>query len=114
MVGMNVFQALADPTRRAIVAMLEPGECSAGEIGAAFEITAPAVSQHLKALRSARLVRVRAAAQRRIYQLDPEGLGELKTWLFSLHRVWGGRAAASPPLPVAALVQARRLGARIA
>lgn len=116
MVGMDVFQALADPTRRAIVAMLAPGECSAGEIGAAFGITPPAISQHLKALRSARLVCVRPDAQRRIYRLDPEGLGEVKTWLLSLHRVWGGGAAASPSpaLPVAALVQARRLGLRAA
>jgi DNA-binding transcriptional ArsR family regulator len=111
---MNVFQALADPTRRAILAMLAPGECSAGEIGAAFNITSPAISQHLKALRGARLVRVRVEAQRRIYRLDAEGLDEVKKWLFGLHRVWGGRAAASQPLTMAALVQARRLGARTA
>jgi DNA-binding transcriptional ArsR family regulator len=111
---MDVFQALADPTRRAIIAMLAPGERSAGEIGAQFAITAPAVSQHLKALRAARLVRVRAEAQRRIYQLDAEGLGELKTWLFGIHRVWGGRPAAAPPASLAAWVQGRRLGARVA
>jgi DNA-binding transcriptional ArsR family regulator len=109
---MDVFQALADPTRRAIIAMLAPGERSAGEIGAAFRITAPAVSQHLKALRAVRLVRVRAEAQRRIYQLDPEGLGKVKAWFFGVHQVWGGRGHA-PSLPVAALVQARRLGQRI-
>ncbi|MGH9792769.1 MAG: metalloregulator ArsR/SmtB family transcription factor, partial [Candidatus Acidiferrales bacterium] len=56
---MDAFQALADPTRRAVLAMLVSGERSAGEIGAAFSITAPAVSQHLKALREAGLVRVR-------------------------------------------------------
>jgi DNA-binding transcriptional ArsR family regulator len=111
---MDAFQALADPTRRAIVSMLAPGERSAGEIGAAFAITAPAVSQHLKALREAGLVRVRSAAQRRIYQLDPAGLGEVKEWLFGLHRVWGGRETAAPPLSVAALVGARRFGARVA
>lgn len=75
--------------------MLAPGERSAGEIGAHFDITAPAISQHLKALRLARLVRVRVEAQRRIYQLDPRGLGALKTWLFSVHRVWGGQQAAA-------------------
>ena len=111
---MNVFQALADPTRRAIVAMLAPGECSAGEIGAAFNITAPAISQHLKALRGARLVQVRVEAQRRIYRLDTEGLDEVKKWLFGMHRVWGVRAETAPQLSVAALVQARRLGARTA
>lgn len=92
---MDVFQALADPTRRAIVALLAPGERSAGEIGAHFDVTAPAISQHLKALRLARLVLVRTEAQRRIYQLDPRGLGALKTWLLSVHRVWGGQQAAA-------------------
>jgi DNA-binding transcriptional ArsR family regulator len=111
---MDVFHALADPTRRAIVVMLAPGERSAGEVAAAFDITAPAVSQHLRALRSARLVRVRAEAQRRIYQLDSEGLDEVKKWLFGLHLVWGGPAAASAPRTMADLVQARRLGERIA
>jgi DNA-binding transcriptional ArsR family regulator len=118
---MNVFQALADPTRRAIVALLAPGERSAGEIGAEFAISCPAISQHLKVLREARLVRVRVAAQKRIYQLDPAGLGELKAWLFRIHSVAGGRASSpigalepSPTLCVAALVQARRLGWRVA
>jgi DNA-binding transcriptional ArsR family regulator len=111
---MDVFQALADPTRRAIVAMLVPGERSAGEIVAAFRITAPAVSQHLKVLRAARLVRVRAEAQRRIYQLDPEGVGKVKAWLFGLHQVRGSRNEGRASLSVAALVQARRLGERIA
>jgi DNA-binding transcriptional ArsR family regulator len=109
---MHVFQALADPTRRAIVAKLAAGERSAGQIGAAFDITAPAVSQHLKALRAARLVRVRAAAQRRIYQLDPQGLGEVKEWLSSVNRA--AHSSAAPRLPVSALVQARRLGLRAA
>ena len=65
---MDVFQALADPSRRAIVALLVPGERSAGEIAVGFAVTAPAVSQHLKALREAGLVRVRVEAQRRIYR----------------------------------------------
>lgn len=115
---MNVFQALADPTRRAIVCLLAPGERSAGEISAEFSISCPAVSQHLKALREARLVRVRVDAQRRIYQLDPAGLSELKAWLLRLHNPIGGRetegvAATAPPPPrlcLAAIVQARRVG----
>lgn len=107
---MNVFQALADPNRRAIVEMLSPGERSAGEIRAAFHVTAPAVSQHLKALRSAGLVRVRAEAQRRIYRLDPSGLAEIQKWLFRVNSVQGGQTPASCPLHVAALVQAKRLG----
>jgi len=109
---MHVFQALADPTRRAIVSMLVAGERSAGDIGAAFQITAPAVSQHLRALREARLVRVRVEAQRRIYRLNPEGLDEVKRFLFSVNRTQGGRAERPEqgPLTMADLVQARRLG----
>jgi DNA-binding transcriptional ArsR family regulator len=119
---MNVFQALADPTRRAIVALLAPGERSAGEIGAEFSISCPAVSQHLKALREAGLVSVRIDAQRRIYQLNPAGFAELKAWLFRIHSIEGGRSVAaaaaplapSPTLCVAARVQARRVGADFA
>jgi DNA-binding transcriptional ArsR family regulator len=115
---MNVFQALADPTRRAILALLAPGERSAGEIGAEFAISPPAVSQHLKVLRESGLVRARVDAQKRIYQLDPTGFGELKAWLFRIHSVAGGRAPSppdpSPRLCVAAWVQARRLGSRVA
>jgi DNA-binding transcriptional ArsR family regulator len=66
MAAMSTWLALADPTRRRIVEMLAQGSLSSGEIAGHFEISAPAVSQHLKVLRDARLVRVRAEAQRRI------------------------------------------------
>jgi DNA-binding transcriptional ArsR family regulator len=88
---MDAFQALADPTRRSIVAMLAAGERSAGDIGAEFAITAPAVSQHLKVLREARLVHVRADAQRRIYRLDPDGIAEVRAWLDGVSRFWNPR-----------------------
>lgn len=123
MLGMDVFQALADPTRRAILTMLAPGERSAGEIMAAFSISCPAVSQHLKVLREAHLVRVRIAAQRRIYQLDPAGLSHLTAWLFRVHSTEGSertdapkvvRAVPSTSLSVAAVVQGRRIGALVA
>jgi len=65
--GLQVLAALADPTRRRIVEMLAQRELSAGEIAGRFEVSAPAISQHLKVLRDAQLVRVRAEAQRRIY-----------------------------------------------
>jgi|TARA_Y100001937_G_scaffold104213_1_gene144020 DNA-binding transcriptional ArsR family regulator len=64
---MNSFAALADPTRRQIIEALAQGPLSSGEIAGRFEISAPAISQHLKALRVARLVRVRVEAQWRIY-----------------------------------------------
>ena len=88
---MDVFQALADPTRRSILAMLASGERAAGEIVDRCEMTAPAVSQHLKALKQAHLVEVRAEAQRRIYRLRPEGLDEAAVWIDGVRRFWTGR-----------------------
>ncbi len=88
---MESFTALADPTRRRIVEMLGDGELSAGDIARRFEVSAPAISQHLKALKSARLVRVRIDAQRRIYALDPEGLNEIDLWLVQVRRFWNPR-----------------------
>ena len=78
---MLAFAALADQTRRRIVEMLAARELPAGEIARRFDMTAPAVSQHLRLLREAGLIAVRREAQRRIYALDPSGLAELDAWL---------------------------------
>ena len=88
---MDAFAALADPTRRRIVEMLARGPLSAGEIAGRFSVTPSAVSQHLKALRAARLVRARAVAQRRIYELDTDGLAELESWLDGIGPTWQKR-----------------------
>ena len=88
---MQAFAALGDPTRQRIVEMLAARELSAGEIARRFDMTAPAVSQHLKLLREAGLVQVRRDAQRRIYALDPAGLAELDAWLARFRRFWSGR-----------------------
>lgn len=88
---MEPFAALADPTRRHIVELLSLGERSMGEIAAQFPVSPPAISQHLKVLRAARLVQVRGEAQRRIYTLDPAGLAELDSWLERVRRFWAGR-----------------------
>jgi DNA-binding transcriptional ArsR family regulator len=88
---MIAFAALADPTRRQIVEMLAAGERSAGDIASQFDVSAPAISQHLKVLREARLVRVRAEAQRRIYALDEAGIGEIDAWLRNIRRFWRAR-----------------------
>src|SRR5690606_4675133 len=82
------FAALADPTRRRIVETLADGPLSSGEIAGRFDISAPAISQHLKTLRAAKLVRVRAEAQWRIYELDKEGIDELASWVDGLKRFW--------------------------
>jgi DNA-binding transcriptional ArsR family regulator len=85
---MQSLVALADPNRRRIVEMLAGQELSAGEIGSGFEISAPAVSQHLKVLKEASIVRVRVDGQRRIYALDPTGFAEVDQWLSSVRRFW--------------------------
>src|SRR5215469_14532863 len=85
---MNGLAALADPTRQRIVKMLASGALSSGDIASRFEMTAPAVSQHLKTLRQAKLVKVRADAQRRIYELDPEGVMEVAEWVNDLRKFW--------------------------
>ena len=88
---MDAFLALADPTRRRIIESLAEGESAFGELAAQFEISGPAVSQHLKVLREAGLVRVRKDRQRRIYRLHTDGLGELEEWLDKVKRFWGPR-----------------------
>jgi len=91
---MDPLEALADPTRRRIVEMLASGPLGSGVIAGRFHMTAPAVSQHLKALREARLVKVRAEAQRRIYELDRIGVDELTKWIESIHRFWSAKLGA--------------------
>lgn len=88
-IGMDAFEALADPTRRRILEMLAERELAAGEIARRFDMTPPAVSQHLKILRNAALVRVRGEAQRRMYALEPRGLADLDAWLAPYRRFWG-------------------------
>ena len=91
---MLIFAALADPTRRAIVEMVARGPLTSGEIARRFTISPSAVSQHLRVLRDARLVRVRVAAQQRIYELDTEGLAEIENWLDSVGPLWQKRLEA--------------------
>lgn len=88
---MLSFIALADPTRRSIVELLAVRERSAGEIVAQFDVTPPAISQHLKVLRRARLVTVRAEGQRRIHSLDRAGFDEIEAWLAKTKRFWEQR-----------------------
>lgn len=88
---MDRFAALADPTRRKIVELLWEKERTAGAIGAEFPISPPAISQHLKTLREAQLVRVRIDGQRRIYSLDPEGFAEMGEWFDRMRPFWSDR-----------------------
>ena len=82
MIAMDTFLAIAEPNRRKIMEMLAAhGTLSATEIYQKFKSTPPAVSQHLKVLREANLVRVEKRAQRRMYYLNPEPMAELEKWI---------------------------------
>lgn len=88
---MQPIAALADPTRRKIVEMLARGGLCSGDISARFETSAPAISQHLKALREAGLVHAHVDGQRRIYELDAKGFDEIAAWLARVRSFWNSR-----------------------
>lgn len=89
---MDTFTALAEPTRRHIIEMLAArGQLSASQIGIKFRISRPAISQHLKVLREAKLVSVEKQAQKRLYQLDPKGIEEVQAWVKHMTQRWHDR-----------------------
>jgi DNA-binding transcriptional ArsR family regulator len=73
--------ALADPTRREIFERLRAGPRAVGEIAHGLPVTRPAVSQHLAVLKAAGLVKDQADGTRRVYEIDPKGLGAIRAWL---------------------------------
>jgi DNA-binding transcriptional ArsR family regulator len=75
------FAALADPTRRGVLERLATGPKAVGEIAREFPVSRPAISQHLKVLKEAGLVTDRPDGARRVYSIDPKGLGSLRAWL---------------------------------
>lgn len=83
-----MFAVLAEPSRRQILDLLRQGERSVGELVEDLRLSQPGVSKHLRILREAGLVDVRADAQRRLYRLRPEPLAELDTWLAPYRRFW--------------------------
>jgi DNA-binding transcriptional ArsR family regulator len=88
-----VFRAVADPTRRAILDMLLTGERTVGEIAEQFAVSRPAVSKHLRVLRSARLVRARREGRQRLCAIDPEPLRAIDSWLAGYRHEWQARLA---------------------
>jgi DNA-binding transcriptional ArsR family regulator len=78
---MEVFEAVAQPTRRKILRLLSGGELSAGEIASQFAVTQPAISQHLKVLKDAGVVNERREGTRRLISVRPEGLTDLQDFL---------------------------------
>ena len=77
----NALTALADPTRRLVFERLKGGPTAVGVIAEGLPVSRPAVSQHLKVLKDAGLVADRAEGTRRVYYIDPRGLGALRAWL---------------------------------
>ena len=89
---MDLFVALAEPTRKEIIDTLaKQGQMSASDIYALFNVSAPAISQHLKVLREAKLVVVEKQAQRRLYDINPAKVQELEAWAQETLRLWQGR-----------------------
>ncbi len=82
------FNALADPTRRAVLDLLRAGTRPAGDIARAFTVSRPAISKHLSILRRAHLVEERREGRHRLYQLNPEPLREVDTWLQQYREFW--------------------------
>ena len=85
---MTVFSALGDETRVGILELLRERERSVGELVNAFDLTQPAISQHLRVLKAAGLVSSRAEAQRRVYRIEPAPLRELDAWLSRYRKFW--------------------------
>jgi DNA-binding transcriptional ArsR family regulator len=86
-----VFHALADPSRRTVLAILRDHPATAGELAGALPIARPGVSRHLRVLREAGLVDVRQEAQRRIYSVRPEPLADVDAWLDDYRDLWRNR-----------------------
>lgn len=89
---MDIYSALAEPRRREIIELLaRSGRLSATDISGNFKISAPAVSQHLKILREAKLVDMEKKAQSRIYTINPDKLNEIEKWINKLKKTWNKR-----------------------
>ncbi len=87
-VETKIFQALADPSRRSIFESLTRGEAAVKELTALFDISQPAVSQHLAALKDAGLVRSRREGRRVYYRVEPRGMQPLIDWIAHYHTFW--------------------------
>jgi DNA-binding transcriptional ArsR family regulator len=89
---MDIFYALAEPTRRKILELLaRKGQLSATEIYENFPVSPPAISQHLKVLREARLVKMEKRAQQHLYRVNPDAMLELEDWARQLAQLWSQR-----------------------
>lgn len=88
--GLDVLAVLGDPTRRRLFERLAESPAAVGELARTVPVTRSAVSQHLRVLKEAGLVTDSAVGTRRIYRVDPRGIGAIRTWL---DRLWSGALA---------------------
>ena len=89
---MDVFAAIAQPTRRSILEMLATGgQLTVSDIASRFRVSPPAISQHLKILREARLVRMHKNRQQRIYEINPEAVRQVDDWVRNIEALWSAR-----------------------
>jgi DNA-binding transcriptional ArsR family regulator len=92
-VNDDVFAALANPARREVLRILLDGPRAAGEIAERFDMRRPSLSEHLRVLREAGLVRARRQGRNRLYSLEAEPLREVSDWLSPYERFWRGKLA---------------------
>ena len=85
---VDVFRAISDPTRRALLDLLRTTDRSVMELAAPFNMTQPAISQHLRVLREAGLVRPRQVGRQRVYRLNAKPLREVRDWAVRYEKFW--------------------------
>jgi DNA-binding transcriptional ArsR family regulator len=89
---MDAFRALAEPRRRRVVEILaRRGTLSASQISREFDVTPQAISQHLRVLREANVLRMERRAQRRLYTFNPQSTDQIQVWTGQMARLWRGR-----------------------
>ena len=84
----DVFQAVADPTRRAILDRLRKGPLPVNDLASGFRVSRPAISKHLRVLRTARLVHEKREGRQRIYQLEPARIQDIANWAQEYRKFW--------------------------
>lgn len=91
MLEPDVFSAIANPVRRDILVLLKKGPRAVNDLAQGFELSRPAISEHLQVLRKARLVKEEPRGRERYYHLDPRPLAEVEAWIESFGRYWKQR-----------------------
>ena len=101
----GVFTAIADPNRRAILDHLAGGDMTAGEIASKFDISRPAVVNHLRILEQSKLIRITARGRQRIHTIDPTGLKQIRDWMRRYEGFWDDKLMALKALAEAGAPQ---------